>query len=126
MWQGLQTIADDKGRPSCELPNDASLSDELNDFYAHFEVNNTEPCMRAPAVPENCVIALSVADASKTCKQVNTCKAAGPEGIPVCVLRPSADQLASILTDIFNFSLSFSEIPKCFKLDHNCSCSQEL
>ena len=37
-------------------------ADELNYVYARFEANNTETCMRAPAVPEDCVITLSAAD----------------------------------------------------------------
>jgi hypothetical protein len=34
---------DYKGRPNCYLPNDASLLDELNVFYARFDNNNLEP-----------------------------------------------------------------------------------
>jgi hypothetical protein len=52
---------------------------------------------------------------SKTFKQVNIHKAAGPDGLPGCVLRACADQLASVFTDIFNLSLSESVIPTCFK-----------
>jgi hypothetical protein len=52
MWQGLQTITDYKGKSNRELPSDASLPDELNAFYALFEANNTEACMRASAVPD--------------------------------------------------------------------------
>ena len=63
-----------------------SLPDELNYFYTRFEANNTETCMRAPAVPEDCVIMLSAADVSKTFKQINIHKAAGPDGLPGCVL----------------------------------------
>jgi hypothetical protein len=33
MWQGLKTITDYKGKPSRELPSDASLPDKLNYFY---------------------------------------------------------------------------------------------
>jgi hypothetical protein len=51
MWQGLQTITDYKGKQSQELPSDTSLPDKLNYFDARFEANNTETCMRAPAVP---------------------------------------------------------------------------
>ena len=102
---------DYKGKPSCELPSDASLPDELNAFYAHFEASNTEACMRAPAVPGDGVITLLVADVSKTFKQVNIHKAAGPDGLPGCVL----DQLASVFTDIFNLSLTESVVPTCFK-----------
>ena len=61
VWQGLQTITDYKGKHSRELPNDTSLPDKLNPFYARFEASNTEACMRASAVLDNCGITLSVA-----------------------------------------------------------------
>ena len=59
---------------------------ELNHFYARFEASNVEACMRASAVPDDCVITLSVANVSKTFKQVNIHKAAGPDGLPGRVL----------------------------------------
>jgi hypothetical protein len=71
--------------------------------------------MRASAVPEDCVITLFVADVSKTFKQVNIHKAAGPGGLPGSVLRARADQLAGVFTDIFNMSLIESVITTCFK-----------
>ena len=113
--QGLQTIRDYKGKHGRELPSDTSLPDELNNFYACFEASNTETCMRASAVPDDCVITLSTADVSKTIKQVNIHKAAGSDGLPGRVLRACADQLASVFTDIFNLSLSESAIPTYFK-----------
>ena len=96
MWQGLQTITDLKGKHSRELPSDTSLPDELNHFYSRFEASNTEACMRASAVPDYCVITLSVADVSKTLKQVNIHKAAGPDGLPGRVLRACAEQLSGV------------------------------
>ena len=80
MWQGLQTITDYKGKHSREMPSDTSLPDELNNFYARFEAYNTQTCMRASAVPDDCVITLSAADVSKTFKQFNIHKVAGPDG----------------------------------------------
>ena len=79
MWQGLKIIMDYKGKQSCELPSNTSLPHELNYFYARFEASNTKACMRASAVSDDCVITLSVADVSKTFKQVNIHKAAGPD-----------------------------------------------
>ena len=114
MWQGLKTITDYEGKHSQELPSDTSVPDEINYFYARFEANNTETCMRAPAVPEDCVIMLSAADVSKTFKQVNIHKAAGPDGLPGRVLRACTDQLARVFTDMFNLSLSESVLPACF------------
>ena len=106
-----------KGKPRHELPSNAGLPDELNAFYAHFEASNTEACTRALAVLDDCVITLSVANVSKTFKQVNIHKAAGPDGLPGRVLKACPDQLASVFTDIFN------PVPVCntyvFQADHH-------
>ena len=61
------------------------------------------------------MITLSVADVSKTFKQVNIHKAAGPDGLPGRVLRARADQLAGVFTDIFNM----------LQADHHIPCAQE-
>ena len=61
------------------------------------------------------MIILSVTDVSKTFKQVNIQKAAGPDGLPRRVLRACTDQLASVVTDILNLPLNQSVIPTCFK-----------
>ena len=117
------------GKHSRELPSDTSLFckrllcpplvtcylDKLNNFYARFEASNTEACMRASAGPDYFVITLSVADVSKTFKQVNIHKAAGPDELPGHVLRACADQLAIVFTDILNLSLTESVIPTCLK-----------
>ena len=68
---------------------------------------------------------LSTADESKTFKQVNIHKAAGPDGFPGCVIQACADQLASVFTDIFNLSLTESVIPTMFQADHYSPCVQE-
>ena len=105
MWQGLQTITDYKEKLSRELTSDTSQPAKLYYFYARFEASNTEACLRAPAVPGDCVISLSVADVSMTFKQVNIHKDVGPDGLPGRVLKACADQLASVITGIFNLSL---------------------
>jgi hypothetical protein len=88
------------------ISNPTDAHRKINTFYAGFEASNTEPFMRAPAVPDDCVIALSIGDVSKTFKQVNIHKAAGPYGLPGRGLRACADQLTSVFTDIFNLSLT--------------------
>jgi hypothetical protein len=62
--------------------------------------------MRAPAVQDGCVISLSVADVSKTFKQVNIHKPMDYQDVY------SEHALAS---DIFNLSLTQSVIPIYFK-----------
>ena len=61
------------------------------------------------------MITLSVPDVNKPFKHVNIHKAAGPDGLPGCILKACADQLSSDFTDIFNLSLTESIIPTCFK-----------
>lgn len=114
MWQGLQSITNYKGRPNSDLPNDASLPDELNACYARFDNNNIDPDVRAVTDPEDWVISLSEADVRRVFNQVNTLKSAGPDGIPGSILRACAEELAGIFTVIFNLSLSQSVIPHMF------------
>ena len=71
--------------------------------------------LRHAAVPDDCVITISIADVSKTFRQVNIHKAVGPEGLPRRELRACTDKLASVFTDVFNLSLTEPVIPTCFK-----------
>jgi hypothetical protein len=75
------------------LLSDASLPDEQNAFYARFEASNTEACMRAPAVLDDCVITLLVSDVIKTFKPVNIHKVARQNASPGHVPKAYADKL---------------------------------
>jgi hypothetical protein len=57
-WTLVAGLANYKGKRSRELPSETSLPDELNPFYARFEASNTEACMRASAVLDDCDHAL--------------------------------------------------------------------
>ena len=87
-YYGLQR----ETQPAASCPVTQACQMSLMPF--RFEASNTEACRTAPAVPEDC-ITLSVADVSKTFKQINIHKAAGPDGLPGRVLKAGADQLAS-------------------------------
>ncbi len=117
MWQGINNITGFKGNKPATVHIAASLPDELNNFYARFEADNTVHTESAPAAAAEEVSALSfsVVGVTRSFKQVNICKAVGPDGIPGRVLRACAFQLAGVFTDIFNLSLSLSVVPSCFK-----------
>ena len=51
----------------------------------------------------------------KLLSKQNTRKASGPDGVSTAALRSCCNELAPILTDIFNTSLSQGKVPKCFK-----------
>ncbi len=119
MWQGINNITGLKGNKPATVNIAASLPDELNTFYARFEADNTAHTESAPApaaaAEEVSPLSLSVVDVTRSFKRVKIRKAAGPDGIPGCVLKACAFQLAGVFTDIFNLSLSLSVVPSCFK-----------
>ncbi len=117
MWQGINNITGFKGNKPATVNIAASLPNELNTFYARFEAENTAHTESAPAAAAEEVspLSLSVADVTRSFKRVNIRKAMGLDGIPGCVLKACAFQLAGVFTDVFNLSLSLSVVPSCFK-----------
>ncbi|KAK1804854.1 hypothetical protein P4O66_003555 [Electrophorus voltai] len=113
MWEGIQAITHyRKTSPSCD--SDATLPDALNDFYARFEAQNNASAEKSIPSQNDQVLCLTAADVRRTLSGVNPRKAAGPDNIPGRVLRECADQLADVLTDNFNISLSCTVVPTCF------------
>jgi len=115
MWCGLRAITDYKGRNSSDAQPIASHPDELNTFYARFELSNTIPTVRLAEYQDNCTLSLTTAYARRALQRINPQKSPGLDGIPGCVLRGSTDQLAEVFTSIFNFSLYQSAVPTCSK-----------
>ncbi|KAK1791048.1 hypothetical protein P4O66_002092 [Electrophorus voltai] len=93
----------------------ASEADALNDFYARFEAKNNVAAEKSILPQNDQVLCQTAADVRCTLRGVNPWKAAGPDNIPGRVLRECADQLADVLTDIFNISLSCAVVPTCFE-----------
>ena len=80
-----------------------SLPDDLNTYLACFESYSLAQQVQMDQDP--CTLAITAADVCKSFKRINPHKAPGPDGIPGRALRVCADQLAGVLTDIFNKSL---------------------
>lgn len=128
MWQGIQTLTHYlyKGRQNTDV-SDASLPDRLNRFFARFEASNMTPRGTAsPLIPSD-QLALSIdpEHTRRTVTRVNSRKATGPDNIPGCMLKESANELADVLTDIFNISLS-QACPRMLQNLHNHPCSKEI
>ena len=97
-----------------ELANEWWLPCFRKTFYARFESNS--PAVEFQEAQEDgCPPVLSRADVWKSLNRINTRKAPGPDGIRGRALKVCADQLADVLTDIFNLSLLQSVVPACFK-----------
>ncbi|KAK2899391.1 hypothetical protein Q8A73_012520 [Channa argus] len=58
---------------------------------------------------------VSTTQVHKALRKINPHKAAGPDNIPGWALRACANELADVLTSIFNLSLSQFIVPSCFK-----------
>ena len=89
---------------------DASLADDLNNFFARFESDSRQEAA-LPARGEE-TLTVTELEVRRMFRGVNTRKAAGPDGISGRVLKACAEQLAPVFTTIFNLSLSQSEVER--------------
>ncbi|KAK1803914.1 hypothetical protein P4O66_003854 [Electrophorus voltai] len=119
---------------------DPSLVHELNTFFARFEATSSSAnasSANASSTNANSASANGTIDAAngacaeptieqrpliitendvrRVFKKVNTRKVVGPDGICGRILKACADQLAPVITDIFNLSLMLSIVPSSFK-----------
>ena len=115
LWQGVQHITNYKSSNLTVTNGDASLSEELNCFFARFDAETLEVAPSHPPAPSNDIFPVQAHEVRRTLRAVNPRKAAGPDGVTGRVLRDCADQLADVFTDIFNQSLSQCMIPPCLK-----------
>nr|XP_043882686.1 uncharacterized protein LOC122769872 [Solea senegalensis] len=114
LGQGVQTVTDHKATPS-PCPDDISFLNELNNFFGRFEVLSNTPARRATPHPDEQALRLETTDVRRALRKVNAQKASGPDNIPGRLIKECADQLAHVLTDIFNASLVQAVVPPCFK-----------
>lgn len=94
---------------------DTSLAEELNHFFAHFEVEPTGIAKTHPPAHSTHILMLEEHEVRRTLRAVNPRKAMGPDGVSGQMLRDCAGQLAGDFTKIFNQSLSQAVVPSCLK-----------
>src|SRR4029434_1441481 len=115
VWQGIQNITNYKNSNTSTVHADASLAEELNNFFARFEVNRPTTIALTPPTPSRHTLTLQEHEVRCVLKSVSTRKAAGPDGVSGKVLNSCANQLAGVFTKIFNLSLTLATIPPCLK-----------
>lgn len=93
----------------------AALAEELNCFFARYEVEATETVKTLPPASNSHTLTLQDHDVRRVLRAVNPRKAAGPYGVTGMVLKVCADQLSGVFTKILNLSLSKSIVPSCLK-----------
>ncbi len=99
--------------PSPSTVENQKLAIDLNEFYCRFEKTQFTP----PATPLFPTPTLQIRedDVRQVFKKNKRRKTPGPDGVSPACLKSCADQLAPILTQIFNRSLELCEVPSCFK-----------
>eukprot|EP00064_Thunnus_orientalis_P001656 superscaffoldBa00000114_g1659 len=85
-WQAIKNITGYKSS-SAPIMCEATLPDELNSFYAHFDILNKESGVKSTPPPEDLTLTVSTVDVRRILLRVNMNKAAGPDNIPGCVLK---------------------------------------
>lgn len=84
---------------------DASLAEELNCFFACFEVKSPAPDVQSPPASSSYPFTMQEHDVRRVLRSVSPRKATSPDRVPGKVLKECADQLAAVFTNIFNLSL---------------------
>ena len=112
LWQGLRTIMDYRATHQTAMRADASLADELNNFFARFESDSRQEAV-LPAGGEEALTVMEL-EIRRMFRSVSTRKAVRPDGISGRVLKACTKRLV-VFTTIFNLSLSQCVIPTCFK-----------
>lgn len=82
MWRGIHAITDYKPSNSIHSTSKSTLLDDLNVFYARFDLENTESPIKSKLPPDHLPLTLTTGDVCSALGRVNAHKAAGPDGIP--------------------------------------------
>lgn len=114
VWQGLQRITGYKTKRAAQ-DADPQLPDKLNEFYCRFDRPRPVTAPAPSTVPVTPPFVVKEHEVKALFRKQNVRKAAGPDGVSALTLKNCAHQLASVFTDIFNWSLCECKVPACFK-----------
>ena len=81
-WQGIKHITNYEGNKSTPANTDASLAEELNCFFARFEVRSPTPDVQSPPASSSYPLTVQECDVRRELRSVNPRKAAGPDRVP--------------------------------------------
>ncbi len=115
VWQGVQHMTDSRPSNLSATDGDTSLAEELNHFFARFEVEPTGTAKIHPPAHSSQILMVEEHDVRRTMRAMNPRKATGPDGVSGQVLMDCAGLLAGVFTKIFNRCLSQAVIPSYLK-----------
>lgn len=91
MRQGVHHITNYRGSGSNTVNGQASQAEELNRFFAHFEVNRSAPGLLLPPAYDTHTLRLQEQDVRRVLRSVSPRKTAGLDGLQNKVLQSCAD-----------------------------------
>jgi hypothetical protein len=116
-WVGLnKMMGRDKKKQDLRCENQQVFANDLNKFYARFDVHNfRDECesICAPLTP--CEITVDEKDVVKCFARINPFKAAGPDGLGGRVLKSCAQQLGPVFAKMFQLFLNCQFFPRSWK-----------
>lgn len=93
------------------------LPNELNNFYSRFENRNTDSPVFIPYDSnDSSGLTVTELEVRKVLSITKARKATGPDRVPPRVVKLCSEQLAPVLTDLFNMSLERRIVPMSFKV----------
>lgn len=108
IWKGIQSITG-SGRLKFDDLIHATTPYQINIIFARFDWNIP---LKSPGSPKKAALQVTHTYVLKAPKQMNTCKATGPDGVRPKVPKACTKQLAEVYTDFFNTSLNLETSPK--------------
>ena len=117
-WEGLKVMMGTSNQHSKNnLPQSAASVDELNQFYARFDVRDFKlECENFCSTLDPDELTIHEEDVLSTFKRLNPHKAPGPDGVKGKLIKNCAVQLSSVFTYIFQFLLNSHFMPRDWKM----------
>jgi len=111
-WTGVAPLKNKMGFLQSDNKSKAEILNEQ--FQSVFTKENLNNCPNKGNSPYQTMsdIKINCKGVTKLLKNQNIHKATGPDSIPSFILKSAADQLAPILTDIFQTSIDTGEVPQ--------------
>ena len=112
---GVSPLKNEDGFLKCDSPSRANILNRQFESVFTKEDTSTMPDKGPSPHPDMPDIEVNWKGVHKLPKCLKTFKATGPDSIPAFILKAAADQLAQILTILYQTSLNSGEVPSDWK-----------
>lgn len=126
-WQRVNTLIRRTQRPAERRhPNPASSAEELNTFYARFNMSDAVDWTPANTSYTSAPVSVEERKVVSVQSRLHPRKAPGPDGLKGRILRERAAQLGRVVARLFQLLLAASFVPHAWKRTAIIPVSEEL